>query len=415
MCRATGSPARRHRRRLPSSPRTACMPRRLGINIYHYMHRPRHPRHSTTDSSPAILTCTTSSGYPSRRRRLVPAERTNEPASYHYQLLINLLLLSPDTYFDDQQASKLVIGSGMATATTEHGRVEEEDEQQQQQREQLAREVGRRVSRLAVEGGNDAGADSNKPGGCRAQRVYKVGEGVVAARGAGKQLPDAAARGRRSFGGGRELVPPPHAWLAIEDGAARRRQHGSDDPEAEPWERILRGGGGPGAGARQQQQRRSSFSVVRRERAAREAWLDRAWEMKRSWHERNGGAPDADTPVVVVVGKAGGAGDGASPRAAAAHSHQLAAGAVGGGGVAMDVEEVRACRDLGLELPSDCTVEIQCYGLSGGSSPTHTGSSSGADSPCAVSSPGADPTDVKARLKVWAQAVALASTTHLSS
>jgi hypothetical protein len=28
---------------------------------------------------------------------------------------------------------------------------------------------------------------------------------------------------------------------------------------------------------------------------------------------------------------------------------------------------------------------------------------------------GADPMDVKARLKVWAQAVALASTTHLSS
>jgi hypothetical protein len=28
---------------------------------------------------------------------------------------------------------------------------------------------------------------------------------------------------------------------------------------------------------------------------------------------------------------------------------------------------------------------------------------------------GADPMDVKARLKVWAQAVALASTTHLTS
>ena len=119
--------------------------------------------------------------------------------------------------------------------------------------------------------------------------------------------------------------------------------------------------------------------------AAREAWLDLTWEMKRSWHERNGGAPDADTPVVVVVGKGGGGG-GASGASSPAHSQH--AGSVGGGGVAMDVDEVRACRDLGLELPSDCTVEIQCYGLtSGGSSPTHT-ASSGADSPCAVSSPG---------------------------
>uniref|UniRef100_J3M3U1 Uncharacterized protein n=1 Tax=Oryza brachyantha TaxID=4533 RepID=J3M3U1_ORYBR len=59
----------------------------------------------------------------------------------------------------------------------------------------------------------------------------------------------------------------------------------------------------------------------------------------------------------------------------------------------MDMEEVRACRDLGLELPSDCTVEIQCYGLSATSSPTHTASatcsccSSAAASP-SVSSPG---------------------------
>ncbi|WVZ96187.1 hypothetical protein U9M48_041856 [Paspalum notatum var. saurae] len=296
----------------------------------------------------------------------------------------------------------------MATATTEHLRVDE-DQDEQQQHEQLAREVSRRVSRLAVEGGAGAGADT---------KLVPI-ERVVASRAEGKKqlAADAAARGR--------ALPPPHAWLAIEDGggAARRQYYDSDGPAdaGEQWERVLRGGaGGAWGGARQQhRQRRSSFSVVRRERAAREAWLDRAWEMKRSWHERNGGAPDADTPVVVVVGKAaaaggGGGGGAASPRAAADHDshHQMAAGAVGGGGVAMDVEEVRACRDLGLELPSDCTVEIQCYGLSGGgSSPTHTG----ADSPCAASSPGADPMDVKARLKVWAQAVALASTTHLTS
>ncbi|KAL6594670.1 hypothetical protein ACP70R_048408 [Stipagrostis hirtigluma subsp. patula] len=303
----------------------------------------------------------------------------------------------------------------MAAATTEPriGRVDEDAEAEAEEQHGgrlvgcdeaghgvVAREVGRRVSRLAVEGG---GGDGSKA--CRGQGVCKIaGAGSVV--GSGKLAEDDAGvvYGRRSAGGGRTL-PPPHAWLAIEDTG----KHYDSDPEAEKWARLLRGGGGGGGGGGQQQ-RRSSFSVVRRERAAREAWLDRAWEMKRSWHERNGGAPDADTPVVVVVGKGP-----ASSESSASH-----AGAVGGGGVAMDVEEVRACRDLGLELPHDCTVEIQCYGLSGGSSPTHP-ASSGAASPCtgagacSISSPGADPMDVKARLKVWAQAVALASTTHLSS
>ncbi|RLN28824.1 uncharacterized protein C2845_PM05G11940 [Panicum miliaceum] len=288
----------------------------------------------------------------------------------------------------------------MATATTEQrlGRVRDDDEQggfvdcDGVDRGVVAREAtSRRVSRLSVEGG-----DADGSGAVRAQ-------GVLVGRPGRLQDDAVASRRRRSFGGARAL-PPPHAWLAI-----RQQQHDSD-PEAaeEQWARFL---GAAGDGARQQQRRRSSFTVVRRERAAREAWLDRAWEMKRSWHERNGGAPDADTPVVVVVGKGGGGG--ASGASSPAHSQH--AGSVGGGGVAMDVEEVRACRDLGLELPSDCTVEIQCYGLtSGGSSPTHT-ASSGADSPCAVSSPGADPMDVKARLKMWAQAVALTSTTHLGS
>lgn len=63
------------------------------------------------------------------------------------------------------------------------------------------------------------------------------------------------------------------------------------------------------------------------------------------------------------------------------------AGAVGGDGVTMDVEEVHACRDLGLELPFDCTVEIQRYGLtSSGSSPTHTTTSS-TDSSGVISNP----------------------------
>ncbi|KAL1350817.1 hypothetical protein HN51_014813 [Arachis hypogaea] len=63
----------------------------------------------------------------------------------------------------------------------------------------------------------------------------------------------------------------------------------------------------------------------------------------------------------------------------------------------MGLEEVKACRELGFELELPPSLET---------------SSSGANSPIAnwrISSPGDDPREVKARLKVWAQAVALAS------
>ncbi|XP_050203326.1 uncharacterized protein LOC126653468 [Mercurialis annua] len=71
----------------------------------------------------------------------------------------------------------------------------------------------------------------------------------------------------------------------------------------------------------------------------------------------------------------------------------------------MDLDEVKACRDLGFEL------EHSRVSVSGSNLDTNT--SSGGNSPIAnwrISSPGDDPRDVKARLKMWAQAVALAST-----
>ncbi|KAJ0978718.1 hypothetical protein J5N97_014260 [Dioscorea zingiberensis] len=75
----------------------------------------------------------------------------------------------------------------------------------------------------------------------------------------------------------------------------------------------------------------------------------------------------------------------------------------------MDIDEVKACRELGIELqPCDWTV-----GFSGSAVET----SSGGNSPIAnwrISSPGDDPKDVKARLKMWAHAVALASSTSFS-
>ncbi|TKY61639.1 hypothetical protein E2542_SST11490 [Spatholobus suberectus] len=75
----------------------------------------------------------------------------------------------------------------------------------------------------------------------------------------------------------------------------------------------------------------------------------------------------------------------------------------------MDLEEVKACRDLGFELEHHRMLEIPSR-LSFSNSPLDT--SSGSNSPIAnwrISAPGDDPRDVKARLKVWAQAVALAS------
>ncbi|XVF80375.1 hypothetical protein PTKIN_Ptkin15bG0064700 [Pterospermum kingtungense] len=79
----------------------------------------------------------------------------------------------------------------------------------------------------------------------------------------------------------------------------------------------------------------------------------------------------------------------------------------------MDLEEVKACRDLGFELEHERMLEIPSrVSLSGSTLDT---ASSGGNSPIAnwrISSPGDDPRDVKARLKVWAQAVALASTSR---
>ncbi|KHN00251.1 hypothetical protein D0Y65_002595 [Glycine soja] len=62
----------------------------------------------------------------------------------------------------------------------------------------------------------------------------------------------------------------------------------------------------------------------------------------------------------------------------------------------MDLEEVKACRDT-LSSFSNSTLDT----------------SSGVTSPiCCISSPGDDPKDVKARLKLWAQAVAASASRY---
>ncbi|KAG2258874.1 hypothetical protein Bca52824_078168 [Brassica carinata] len=75
----------------------------------------------------------------------------------------------------------------------------------------------------------------------------------------------------------------------------------------------------------------------------------------------------------------------------------------------MGLEEVKACRDLGFDLEVPGRISV-----SAGSN-LDTQTSSGSNSPIAtwrISSPGDDPKEVKARLKVWAQAVALASSSR---
>ncbi|KAK8690325.1 hypothetical protein V6N13_089018 [Hibiscus sabdariffa] len=64
----------------------------------------------------------------------------------------------------------------------------------------------------------------------------------------------------------------------------------------------------------------------------------------------------------------------------------------------MDLEEVKACRDLGLDLEHERMLEMPNNGDNSLIASWH------------ISSPGDDPRDVKARLKVWAQAMAFAST-----
>uniref|UniRef100_A0A7N0UVC6 Uncharacterized protein n=1 Tax=Kalanchoe fedtschenkoi TaxID=63787 RepID=A0A7N0UVC6_KALFE len=79
--------------------------------------------------------------------------------------------------------------------------------------------------------------------------------------------------------------------------------------------------------------------------------------------------------------------------------------------ICMDMEEVKACRELGFELEHERMLEMPS-GLSINVSNLDT--SSGGNSPISswrISSPGDNPREVKARLKVWAQAVAITSST----
>jgi hypothetical protein len=101
---------------------------------------------------------------------------------------------------------------------------------------------------------------------------------------------------------------------------------------------------------------------------AREVGLERAGRMRK---QRRQLQLQEEVPVPVVV-LGGGGGDSPASR-----------------GVAMDMEEVRACRDLGLDLPCDWTVEIPSCALSvSGVDTASSGGNSPASGSWRISSPG---------------------------
>ncbi|XP_062196895.1 uncharacterized protein LOC133899876 [Phragmites australis] len=255
-------------------------------------------------------------------------------------------------------------------------------EEREEEEEEEDWEMSRRMSRLSMEGSDGGDADDEGDG-------YRHGDGDEEAE---AEDDDDEFEVRSDVDGAHRPWPPyddakapPSASLpGTPDRAAQAAQSpwwpGPSSTKEYASETEARW---PDGGRRRQRHHR-------RERMMREVWLERAWRLRKQRRQLQ-----EEVPVVVLGG-----GGGESPAAR--------------GGVAMDMEEVRACRDLGLDLPCDWTVEIPCYALSGVDT-----ASSGGNSPASgswrISSPGDDPKDVKARLKVWAQAVALASASRLGS
>lgn len=146
-----------------------------------------------------------------------------------------------------------------------------------------------------------------------------------------------------------------------------------------------------GLGGRRRRRRRRMRSVFERGNSWENLWDQKKKMMKEKEKLENGvnsGESDQSTGVMVITRPKG-----------------------GNRSLCMDLEEVKACRDLGFELEHE---RISAVSFSNSTLDT----SSGGNSPIAnwrISGPGDDPRDVKARLKVWAQAVAIASATKYGS
>ncbi|KAI3830872.1 hypothetical protein MKW92_050980 [Papaver armeniacum] len=156
-----------------------------------------------------------------------------------------------------------------------------------------------------------------------------------------------------------------------------------------------------------------------RRRILREKWLQRAWEMKK---KQDRVVYDDDMNYFNGDNNRHGhrSGSGGEFGNDDHYRHQLMVITRPCGGrrsLCMDFEEVKACRDLGFEFEHESTMFEFSSRHSGRGGSTMDTASAGSDGTSTVSnwrisSPGDDPKDVKARLKVWAQAVALASASH---
>ncbi|CAL4957122.1 unnamed protein product [Urochloa decumbens] len=248
------------------------------------------------------------------------------------------------------------------------------EEEEEDEDEEWA-DMSKRMSRLSMEGSDGGDADDEDDGGEAEEEdddEFEVRSDV---------------NGATSYGASDARRPWPPAPSSASLPGTPERGGGSSKGYASETEARWPPEGGRGG-------RRPPPHHRRRERMAREVWLERAWRLRK---QRRQMQETSSVPVVVVLGGGGG---GESPAT---------------GGVAMDMEEVRACRDLGLDLPCDWTVEIPAYHALSGVDTASSGGNSPASGSWRISSPGDDPNDVKARLKVWAQAVALASASRLGS
>lgn len=254
--------------------------------------------------------------------------------------------------------------------------VEEEEDDEEEDDEEEDWDIRKRMSLLTVEGSDGGDADDEEDGSAD---VDEEDEDEVRSDGLNG---DYESQQWHPYDSPRNLKPPSSASLP---GTPERGA-----PSQSPWRYSkdyaseTEAGWWPGA---PHDKRRQHY---RRQRMMREVWLDRAWQMRKQRQQLG----ERGDEVTVVVGKGG-----ESPAR---------------GGVAMDMDEVRACKDLGFDLPCDWTVEIPSYAV-----PNVDTASSGGNSPASgswrISSPGDDPKEVKARLKVWAQAVALSSASRLGS
>ncbi|XP_077221525.1 uncharacterized protein LOC143855190 [Tasmannia lanceolata] len=167
-------------------------------------------------------------------------------------------------------------------------------------------------------------------------------------------------------------------------------QEGGGDSDEKDWLSLMVEPRQDGCGNKKEEE--EGHGCMRRKESLKERGLERAWEMKKykvmdeEMDSVNNSSPIEERGILVFERR--------------------------GRSLCMDKEEVKACRDLGLELQQDLMVEIprriSCSAFD---------TDSGGNSPIAnwrISSPGDNPRDVKARLKIWAHAVAaLASSSHI--